>query len=70
VVPKSENDESLLSQPFVTFSITRLNVAVLPTVDFYRDSLLQADEIHDVWAYWSLPTKSVAVDLPQSEMLP
>jgi hypothetical protein len=70
VVPKAENDESLLFQPSVASTVACFSVVVLSAVDFYGDSLFHANEIHNVWANRSLSAKSVAAELLQPKMLP
>ena len=70
MIPKAENQKSLLAQPVIALSVTVCCFAMLAAIDFNDYPLLQADEIENVWAHRSLPAKSDAANLSQSQMLP
>jgi hypothetical protein len=70
VVPKSQNNKSLMSQPRVTLSIISHLLGMLSSIHFNDHSFFQADEVHNITSQWLLPPKFVATQLPQPQLTP
>jgi hypothetical protein len=70
VVPKPQNNETLIAKPNITLFIVIFLLHVLSAVEFDNQSLLQAYEIDDVAPQRLLAAKLATVKLPITKLLP
>lgn len=70
VIPKSQNEESLIAKPPITSFVIICLLSVLSAIKFDNQSLLQAYEIDDVASQRLLATKFATVKLPITKLLP
>jgi hypothetical protein len=70
IVPKSEDDEFLITKPTITLLVIISPFSVLSSVNFNDQSFLQAHKIDDVSSEWLLSAKFATGNLPEPKLLP
>ena len=70
VVPEAKHSVALRFEPSSSCFVVGSLLLMLRAVDLDDQSLLEADEVYDVWAKWLLATELVTEDLPASQTNP
>ena len=70
VIPKPQNNETLIAEPNITLSIIFCVLRVLSAVELNDHSFPQTRKIDNVASQWLLPTEFATVNLPVAKFLP
>jgi hypothetical protein len=70
VIPKSQDNKSLVTQPIITLRIIIRVFRMLSAINFNHQPFFQAHIIDNILPHWLLPAKFKTVNLPETKLLP
>ena len=70
VVPKSQNDKSLITQPAVTFKVAFHLGSMLSAIQLHNQPRIKANIVHNVRAYRNLAAERIAAETVSAKAIP